>query len=245
MGSFVNVLLYRLPREENFVSSRSRCPSCYYQLRWFDLVPLASFILLGGACRSCKQAISYNYPLIELFAGFLSLAVFIVFREDPWHVLFWLIVVNLFLILFLFDLKYFILPDLILIWLGIYTVAYYSAYWFFNKNWLVVSWQSSLAGAIAIALFFGAIWFFSKGRWLGLGDVKLGFIIGLIFGVIGGGLVLYLAIMIGGLISVILLTFGKATLKTKLPLGSFITIASVTYIFFQESINIFINNLIL
>ena len=76
IGSFLNVLIYRIPKKENFVRTRSHCMNCGYQLEWFDLVPLFSWLALGGKCRKCKTKISVQYPLIEGLNGVLYLAVF-------------------------------------------------------------------------------------------------------------------------------------------------------------------------
>lgn len=76
IGSFLNVLIYRIPKKENLVMTRSHCMSCGYQLRWFDLIPLFSFLALGGKCRKCKTRLSVQYPIIEALNGVLYLAVF-------------------------------------------------------------------------------------------------------------------------------------------------------------------------
>ena len=79
IGSFLNVVIYRLPLKENIVTTRSHCMSCGYQLRWYDLVPLFSWLLLGGKCRKCKAKISIQYPIIEALNGILYIFVFMKF----------------------------------------------------------------------------------------------------------------------------------------------------------------------
>lgn len=76
IGSFLNVLIYRIPKKENIVTTRSHCMNCGYQLRWYDLVPLFSYLALGGRCRKCKAHISVQYPVIEALNGVLYLLVF-------------------------------------------------------------------------------------------------------------------------------------------------------------------------
>ena len=76
IGSFLNVLIYRIPKKENIVTTRSHCMNCGYQLRWYDLVPLFSYLALGGRCRKCKAHISAQYPIIEALNGVLYLLVF-------------------------------------------------------------------------------------------------------------------------------------------------------------------------
>lgn len=79
IGSFLNVLIYRLPKKENIVTTRSHCMNCGYQLKWYDLVPIFSFLALGGRCRKCKTRISVQYPFIEALNGILYLIIFIRF----------------------------------------------------------------------------------------------------------------------------------------------------------------------
>lgn len=76
IGSFLNVLIYRIPKKENIVTTRSHCMNCGYQLKWYDLVPLFSYLVLGGKCRKCKAHISVQYPVIEALNGVLYLLVF-------------------------------------------------------------------------------------------------------------------------------------------------------------------------
>ncbi len=245
IGSFVNVLLYRLPRQESFAKTRSKCPHCSYQLQWFDLVPLASFIFLSGKCRKCKESISPSYPAVELLFGLLSLLIFLEFTGNLLIVLFWLIIVSALAVLMLFDFRYLILPDLVLVSILVVTVVYEVAYRALGWSWFGVTWQSSIMAAMVIAIVFGAVWFFSRGKWLGFGDVKLGFIVGLIFGVSGSAFILYASFIIGGAIALMLLLSHKATLKTKLPLGSFISMASILYVFYQIPISHFLNKIFL
>jgi len=79
VGSFLNVLIYRIPKKEEFVKTRSHCMSCGYVLQWYDLIPLFSWLFLGGKCRKCKSKISVQYPIIELLNGVLWLSAFLVF----------------------------------------------------------------------------------------------------------------------------------------------------------------------
>src|SRR6185369_5344879 len=196
---------------------------------------------LGGRCRYCHRKISRLYPTVELLFGLLSVLIFQNFGIDLPSCIFWLAVTSLLLSLFFFDLKYLILPDLILLAGLILFVAYRIMYGLLGRHWFSVSLQSSFAGAAALVVLLGAIWYFSGGRWLGFGDVKLVLVLGLIFGLWGGGAILYLAVILGGITAIILLISGRAGLKTKLPFGSFISAAAIIYIFYQTPINTFIN----
>ncbi len=244
-GSFVNVLLYRLPKGENFINSRSRCPECSFKLEWFDLIPVLSYVWLQGRCRSCKKNISPGYPLIELSFGGLAVLIFAFFGADFGLTFFWVVIAMFLLTLFLFDIRYFILPDLILVWMAVFVVLFRLLTQILGTGSSLVPWNQALIGGLILTLFLGTIWFISGGRWLGFGDVKYGFVIGLIFGVSGGIFVLYLAVIIGGLIGLGLLVGRKADRKTKLPLGAFISLAALVYILGQGSIDTFISRLFL
>lgn len=238
IGSFANVLIYRIPQGIKFVSDRSRCPHCNKILKWRDLIPFLSFLFLRRRCRYCAKSISWSYFGVELYSGIILVASFLIFGSgDLPLTVFTFFLAEIFLILFMTDLKYLILPDQI-IFTGIVGAIIYG---FFEKispavaGWGVLSLNHFLAGII-LALFFFGIWFISHGVWLGFGDVKLGLLIGLVFGPLASVVVIYMAVLAGTLIGIILLIFKRANLKTKLPLGSFITLSGSLYLFFSRAI---------
>ena len=243
LGSFLNVIVYRLPLAMPIARGRSLCPHCSLRLKWFDLVPLLSFILLAGHCRNCKAKIAWSYFLVELTSGFLALLLWLVFAPNLWLFIFWLSVAYFLLALLLFDLKYLILPDKILVWLISTAVAIDLLYRLF-ENKSIIDYGTGLVGAAVISGFFLTIWLVSRGRWIGFGDVKLGLAIGLIFGLLHGAFIVYLSAILGGVLAVILLVTGKANMKTKLPLGSFIALSGILYLLLQQPINVFLNKLI-
>lgn len=213
VGSFLNVLIYRIPRGEGFVAGRSRCPHCHHDLVWRDLVPLVSYLILRGKCRYCRKPISAQYPLIELISG-----IFFVMAPS----LFALALLEIFLVLAVIDYQHLIIPDSLLIVLA--AIA------------LVQSGLHHWASALGCAAFFFLLWVISRGRWIGFGDVKLAGVLGLLFGFPGAVIVIYLAVIGGGLLSVILLVLKKATMKTALPLGTLMTLCAGFYLFFQAPV---------
>ena len=233
IGSFINVILYRMPKRIDFLTSRSKCPSCSLQLKWFDLIPLISFILLNGKCRSCKQKISLGYFFVELIAGFLTLAVFLVFRDNIWSLILWMSVVNTIFLLALFDMRYFILPDKILITIFLLVAIFYTLDWLKIIESTSISPLQSLVGAVIGLAILGSFWLFSKGKWMGFGDVKFAFVLGYIFGIYGGLIVIYVGSLIGGGLGIILLINHKASFKTKMPFGTFLGLSAILYIIFQ------------
>lgn len=232
VGSFVNVVIYRIPRGWSVIGGRSKCPDCGKRLAWFDLIPIASFIILKKRCRDCKVPISWTYPLAELYSGFVFLASYQLF--SPGGAVNWLFAVfilELFLILGLIDLRRLILPDsLLIVLLGGSLIALAFSKLFDVRIGWGVSVSGSFIGAASLFAAFFVIWSLSKGQWLGFGDVKLAGIIGLIFGFWGGLAILYVAIILGALLGLFLLLARRANLKTKLPLGTLICASATFYL---------------
>ena len=120
LGSFLNCVIYRLERGESFLEGRSYCPHCQHILNWSDLIPLFSFLILKGKCRYCQKKISLQYPLVELATGILfvltayNLQLTIYNLQDLFVVSYLLLVVNCLLVIFVYDLKHYIIPDKII-----------------------------------------------------------------------------------------------------------------------------------
>lgn len=233
IGSFVNVLVYRLPRSQGVVRGRSRCPCCHKTLSWLDLVPVISFLALRGRCRYCQKPIGWQYPLVELATGglFAAAGYFMSAIRGP-DLVFSLFILVLLLALALTDWQHLILPDE-LIAAGIVGTLFYG---------IVGRWGMGTAhynvfspGYWGAALgFFGVlylVWLWSKGTWIGLGDAKLMGWMGLVFGGTGAFFIFYAAIVIGGIMGLGLYLIKRADLKTKLPLGTYICLAAGWYIF--------------
>jgi leader peptidase (prepilin peptidase) / N-methyltransferase len=224
VGSFVNVLIYRLPRNEGFVKGRSKCSHCHEILKWYDLIPLLSFLVLQAKCRDCGKKISWSYFWVELYSGVVFLMSFIyLYSFGAVYVLAVIFLMEILLILMMTDLKSLILPDSVII-AGV--VGVLLSHRVFNS----IS-SGHLFTAAVFFLLFSSIWYLSKGRWLGLGDGKLMILVGLAFGAVVSVAILYLAIILGTMVALILLAFKKANLKTQLPLGSFICFSATVYIF--------------
>lgn len=173
IGSFLNVLIYRIPKKENIAVVRSHCMNCGYQLRWYDLVPLFSWLALGGRCRKCKERISIQYPLIEALNGVLYLLVFHCYGLSVDSLLYCLTFSAL-LALSVIDFRTFEIPvgfNYFILALGIVRVA--TDY----TNWL-----NYVIGFFAVSLFLYLLILFSNGRAMGGGDMKLMATCGLLIG---------------------------------------------------------------
>ncbi|ADL08655.1 prepilin peptidase [Thermosediminibacter oceani] len=212
-GSFLNVVIYRLPRGETVVWGRSRCPACEHVLAWCDLVPVASYLALRGRCRYCGARISPRYPVVELLTGAVFAALF--YRYGPVPALVKYLFLGAVLIAAAFiDLEHYLIPDrLVLAGFAAAIVLGFAA--------RDVGVWSSLAGSAAGAGFLFAIVVFSKGG-MGCGDVKLAAVAGLFIGWPLAALALFLAVITGGLVAAVLLLFRLKGPKDAIPFGPFI-----------------------
>ena len=238
IGSFVNVLIWRIPREEGIVGGRSHCPHCGKMVAWYDLIPLLSFLLLNRRCRHCHQFISWRYFLIELYSGLVF--VFSYQFSSGQSLAHWLIVVfllEIYLALSVIDLEHLILPDKLIIagLIGVFIYGILERPNIITVDLNVLS-LNHLATAGGLFAFFALLWLSSKGQWMGFGDAKLALLIGLSFGFIGGMIVLYTAIIMGFLVGIFLLITAQADLKTKLPFGAFLGVSSSLYLLFGYGI---------
>lgn len=239
-GSFVNALVWRLHKGKDWVRGRSECSRCHHPLAPKDLIPVLSWLALGGKCRYCRQPI-VDSPLVEIITPVLFVASYL-FWPQPlagaglFHFVFWLICLVGFMALAVYDLKWFLLPDVIvfpLLYLVIFQVAAGSI--LFEGSWQALG--GPLIGAAVISGLFYAIYWFSKGAWIGFGDVKLGLVLGLLAGgAIPALLVLLVASLLGTLIALPLLFLGRAHRKSHLPFGPLLICGIIVVRLFGNSI---------
>jgi len=173
IGSFLNVLIYRIPKKENIAVVRSHCMKCNYQLKWYDLVPLFSWLFLRGKCRKCKEKISIQYPLIEAANGLLYLLTFYMFGLSIESLLYCLLFSAL-LALSVIDFRTYEIPvgfNYFILILGLVRVV--TDY---------VNWSNYVIGFLAVSTFLFIIIVASKGRAMGGGDMKLMATCGLLIG---------------------------------------------------------------
>lgn len=244
-GSFLNCVIYRLEKKEGFLKGRSYCPYCKHILKWQDLIPVLSFLILRRRCRYCQKKISWQYPLVELITGLLFVFIFCQLGWD-WSAL-WLFVIFAFLvIIFVFDLKHFIIPDKI-VYPAIIIVFFYSLFTLVIGHWdLVGHWSlgfgilkpliSPVLSAIIGSGFFLSIVLITKGRGMGLGDVKLTFFMGLFLSFPNILVALFLAFIIGAIIGIGLILMKKKTLKSEVPFGPFLIIATFIAFFWGQTL---------
>ena len=221
-GSFLNCVIYRLETGSSFLKGRSFCPHCKHKLSWLDLIPVLGFVFLQGKCRYCKKKISLQYPLVELATGFLFILAFWYFGFGI-SLIPWLFILSSLLAIFVYDLKHYIIPDS-LVFAAIVVAAV------FNFNLL------AFLSAFGAAGFFLAIVLISRGKWMGVGDIKLAFLMGLMLGWPAILLALFLAFSIGAIIGLGLMAVGRKTLRSEVPFGPFLVTGTLIALFWGEII---------
>jgi len=240
VGSFLNVVILRLKNKKSIFKKPSHCPFCKKKLKWYELIPIISFVLQKGRCRKCKNKISWQYPLVELATGLLFFLIIFNFQFSIFSV--FLLLISCFLvIIFVYDLKYYLVPDKI-----IYPAILVAGIWqlvfgIFIRNTSYEILNTFLAAAIGGA-FFLIIFLISRGKWMGMGDVKIGILMGLVLGLSHLFIALFLAFLIGGVVSIILLVLKKKALKSEIPLGPFLTGATfITLLWGDILLNWYLN----
>jgi leader peptidase (prepilin peptidase) / N-methyltransferase len=206
-GSFIAALSYRYPKRISNLKGRSFCDNCKKQIAWYDNIPLLSFIFLGGKCRNCKMKISWRYPLIELATGIGFML--IGFQIFP------LILFGLLEIIFIIDLENQIIPDLFIFLCLLVVLLMPGTHSLMDKF---------LAGFIA-ATFLLLIHLTTKGRGMGLGDVKFAVLGGVMVGITLLPVWLFVAFLTGAIVGIILILGRKAGLKSKIAFGPFLVIS--------------------
>jgi len=236
-GSFANVCIVRLPKDETIFFGRSNCPKCKKKISWHDNIPLFSFIFLGGKCRQCNKKISVNYFIIELITGIFFVITFLYTNNYFDFVLINLILI-LFLIIFFIDLKHFIIPDILnfsLIFLGLLKNFIPTK----NLNFNYDIEQSIIGGVVGYLTIWIIIFLYKKLKNLdamGFGDAKLMAAIGTFFGLKSIPLILFFSSITALLIVLPSLINKTRNLKAEIPFGPYILISAVFYYFYGDKI---------
>ena len=240
IGSFLNCLVYRLNENEFGLKSlfgRSYCPKCKRNLCWFDNIPLFSFLFLKGKCRWCHSPIGWNYPLVELATGLLSLIIYRFaitnqisnFQFPISNLIYNLLIAYALVAIFISDLQYRTIPDQI-----IYpTILISLIFLIFQYPSILIS---NLLSGLGAAGFFFLLVLLTHFKGMGLGDVKLAGLMGLFLDFPKVIVALYLAFLTGATAGVILILLGKKKFKSQISFGPFLVLATFITWFWGEKI---------
>lgn len=260
IGSFLNVVIFRLESEEKIVNDRSKCLHCKHLLAWYDLVPVFSFIFLKGKCRYCKKKISWQYPIVEIMTGILFVLVvnykfeiinieYLTFNLQYFFasIFFYIYLIAALVVIFFYDLRHYIIPDKVIYPAIIVAFIYKIFYIFEFGSWRLFGIWNSEFGILSSFLqlllpaflaggFFYAIIVITKGKGMGGGDVKLGFLMGLVLGLPLVLVALFLSFIIGSVIGIFLILIGNKKMKSMIPFGPFLVLGTVIALFWGEKI---------
>lgn len=254
-GSFVNAFVWRLheletrnklskqqKRELSVLHGRSMCVHCHHQLAWYDLLPVVSWAALGGKCRYCHKPISWQYPLVELATAGLFVLSYI---SWPFGLntfagiasfFIWLIILVALVALIVYDLRWMLLPDRIVLPLIILAIVQVLLRAIISHDPAEVL-IGALFGLLSIGGLFWLLFRISGGRWIGFGDVKLAFVIGPL---VGSGrfalMVIFLASIIGTLVSLPSLAKKSLNISSQIPFGPFLITATIIVYLYGEQI---------
>jgi leader peptidase (prepilin peptidase)/N-methyltransferase len=239
IGSFLNALIWRIHSGESITKGRSKCPRCHHELGFWDLVPVVSWIFLRGRCRYCQKSIAWQYPLVELLTASLFLLSYLVLAPDGGGCInfgYWLYILSAFMVLAVYDLRWMLLPDKVTLPAIIVSLVF-MAYLALSGQPLMVYLGPVIAGLAAGGAFYflAAI---SKGRWMGGGDIKLVFLIGLVLGLQKTLLGLTVAFNLAAIVSLTLIASKIKKRSDHIPFGPFlITGAVVAYLYGTQIIS--------
>ena len=247
IGSFLNVVIYRLNTKKT-LGGRSGCMSCGYELRFYELVPVLSFLGLKGRCSNCKGRISLQYPLVEMTSGLIFAFLFLKFQSIlPFSLgnfiivyAYYALIFSLLLVITVYDIRHKIIPDTL-----VFSVALLSFIGLFfvvapgirMPVFHIPGIYSILSGVI-VALPFFLLWLISGGRWMGLGDAKLALGVGWLLGIEMAFSALTLAFWSGAIVGLALLAFSKRYgLKSEIPFAPYIVLGA--FIVFMFNLHFF------
>ena len=236
-GSFCNVCIYRLPDNYSVITKRSFCRSCKNKIKWYDNIPLLSFIFLKGKCRNCSNKISSQYFLVELIAAIIFLFIYYIYGISVTTLL--LIILSIFfIIIFFIDLKYYIIPNELtfpLMLIGFIKSFDPNLNQTIFPNYI----NSLLGGFFGYAIIWLIIFFYKKVRskdGMGLGDAKLMAVVGFWFGWLSIPFTIFISSAVALVLVVPSLIKKTRNMSAQIPFGPYIIIGCIIYVTFANQI---------
>ena len=238
VGSFLNLVIFRLPKNIEIFRKRSFCPKCKVTIASFDIIPIFSYFALGGRCRSCQKKISAQYPLVEIITVLLFLVSFWAWEKRfganlstfP-ELLHLFLIVSVLIVIWVIDARHNIIPDSVLV-LAIFGSIVLIILSGSNFSDILLRFET----AVGAFVFFGVIILATLGRGMGVGDAKFVFWLGLIFPFPQIIQVLFLSFIAGAIYAVILIVAKKAKFGQTIPFGPFLSFGALISLFFADQI---------
>lgn len=227
VGSFLNVCICRMPKEESIISPPSHCPQCSYRIRWYDNIPLVSYLLLRGKCRGCGTHISLQYPLVEFLNGILALFLFLKFGPTPAFAALFLFSSALVVITFI-DIEHQIIPDEISL-PGI-VIGFLLSFFLKEPGWIDSLFGILLGGGSLLLVAYGYQKLTGKDG-MGGGDIKLLAMMGAFLGWKAVPFIIFSSSMIGSVVGVSIMLLQKKDSKLAIPFGPYLAFGAMLYIF--------------
>ena len=256
LGSFLNVILYRMHTGRS-VNGRSHCMSCGETLTWYELFPVVSFLVLRARCGHCSARIPLRYLTVEVLTGVSFVLMYSLFALSPLLLVLHSVLAMLLIVITVYDIRHTIIPNELTFLLGVFAVIMLGLR--FGEGGGMASVVSGVSGGLGASLFFYALWFVSKGRWIGLGDAKLALPLGVIASGAAAFSMVVLSFWIGAGISLMLLGLqhlfqtGKTflhfqapqlTIKSEVPFAPFLILGFLLAYLFHADIFVITSALI-
>ncbi len=232
VGSFLNVCIFRLPKEESIIIPGSHCPHCHHPIKFYDNIPLISYLVLGGRCRYCKKSISVQYPLVEGITAISSLCLFLRYGLS-WSYLFYFYFVAALIVITVIDLYHQIIPDVISIpgiGVGLLGALILPHITFFN------SLMGTLLGGGSLFVIATLYQWLFKREGMGGGDVKLLAMMGAFLGWDAVLLTILLSSLIGSMSGILIMALKGKDFKYAIPFGPFLSLGAVIALFYKNEI---------
>jgi prepilin signal peptidase PulO-like enzyme (type II secretory pathway) len=240
MGSFINSFVWRAYEDKKFFFQKSCCIHCGEKLLWYENIPLFSFLFLKGKCRNCQKRIPIHYFLVEIGVALVFLLRFHSYILSD-QISFWLIYRDVFFILilsviFIYDFLY-KLVYVPVVWLGFFLAIFFNYKIFFGAPHVGLKY---LAGIVVGFVFFGFQWIISSHKWIGVGDIYMGVLMGMWLGFEAILLALLLAYVGAAVYGLFQILFKKKKWNSEIPLASFLSLATFVVYYYGEKLLSFI-----
>ncbi|MBI4037897.1 prepilin peptidase [Candidatus Curtissbacteria bacterium] len=233
IGSFLNVVIDRSTRGESILG-RSYCDHCKATLSTIDLIPIISFVSFGARCRYCKKPISWQYPIVEGITGALFVLAFMVVSGNGQSSLISLtyvfFIISIAIVVAVVDFKFSLIPTSLVFLASL--VALFFNYFALPTPLFI----DRILAAFGVAIFFWLIVVITRKRGMGEGDIVLGFMMGMILGIKGGTLAVFLGFLVGAVVSLALIFFGKKHFGQTVPFAPFLVLGLLVSMFWGQRI---------